>query len=53
MIASSPILFDPEMGAGPLGDGGEGDDGMAGEVDPNMDPELAMVSYQSYVRRET
>lgn len=42
MIASSPILFDPEMGA--PGGSGEGDESMGdGGIDPNMDPELAMV----------
>lgn len=43
MIASSPILFDPEMGGG-AGGSGEGDESMGGDgIDPNMDPELAMV----------
>jgi 26S proteasome regulatory subunit N10 len=46
IIISSPILFDGEAGArgGQAGgEGGEGGDGGDG-FDPNMDPELAMVS---------
>lgn len=54
MIASSPILFDPEMGGGGGGSGGdEGAGGDGGAIDPNMDPELAMVrltaSSRSYI----
>lgn len=48
MIASSPILFDPEMGGGGGGSGGDGGAGGDGDViDPNMDPELAMVRLES------
>jgi hypothetical protein len=48
MIASSPILFDPEMGGGGGGSGSGGDQGMDGDgIDPNMDPELAMVIHDS------
>jgi len=45
MIASSPILFDADMAAA-AGGGGGGGEGMGEDgIDPNMDPELAMVGY--------
>ena len=40
VMISSPILFDPERAAAGEGDVGAG---MDGEIDANMDPELAMV----------
>ncbi|KAK4683611.1 26S proteasome regulatory subunit N10, partial [Tremellales sp. Uapishka_1] len=40
IIASSPILFDPDMPGAQAG--GSGDGGMGDDLDPNMDPELAM-----------
>jgi len=39
-IQRSPILYDPDFDTG-AGDAGEGG---FGAVDPDMDPELAMVS---------
>lgn len=39
VILQSPILYDPERG--PAGGEGMDEDGL----DPNMDPELAMVSW--------
>lgn len=42
-IQRSPILYDPEFDTGSAGGGGGGGGG-SGEVDPEMDPELAMVS---------
>jgi len=45
-ILSSAILIDPESGAAPGGSGsggGAGNVGADGEIDPNLDPELAMV----------
>lgn len=45
MIASSPILFDADMAAA-SGGGGGGGEGMGEDgIDPNMDPELAMVGH--------
>lgn len=44
VIASSAILFDPEMAGASGGAGGDGDDNAMGDLDPSMDPELAMVS---------
>jgi hypothetical protein len=39
-IQRSPILYDPDFDTGAGGGGGGG----SGDVDPEMDPELAMVS---------
>jgi hypothetical protein len=41
-IQRSPILYDPDFDTGAGGGGGGG--GGSGDVDPEMDPELAMVS---------
>lgn len=44
MIASSPILFDADLAAATGAGGGGGGDMDENGIDPNMDPELAMVS---------
>lgn len=41
-IQRSPILYDPDYDVG-AGDAGGGGGGGSGAVDPDMDPELAMV----------
>lgn len=47
-ILSSAILIDPESGAQPSGSGSGGGGGQDGEIDPNLDPELAMVRLPVY-----